>query len=58
VDAVPETFVGNRIAVSVEAATVVELGGETFRLEPGVHTVPEYVGVFAMARGHAAKTPE
>jgi DNA primase small subunit len=58
VDAVPETFVGNRIDVSVEEATVVELGGETFRLEPGVHTVPEYVGVFAMARGHAAKTPE
>ncbi len=64
VDAVPETFVGNEIAVSVGDATAdeypidLDLGGETFRLDPGVHTVPEYVGVIAMARGHASKAPE
>jgi DNA primase small subunit len=58
VDAVPETFVGNEIAVSVTEPTVVVLGGETFRLEQGVRSVPEYVGVFAMARGHATKAKE
>jgi DNA primase small subunit len=58
VDAVPETFVGNEIAVSVDEPGAVDLGGETFRLEPGVQSVPEYVGVFAMARGHATKAPE
>jgi DNA primase small subunit len=58
VDAVPETFVGNEIAVAVDDETTVGLGGETFRLEPGVRAVPEYVGVFAMARGHATKASE
>jgi DNA primase small subunit len=58
VDAVPETFLGNDIAVAVAEAVTVELGGETFRLEPGVRSVPEYAGVFAMARGHARKAPE
>jgi len=31
----------------------VELGGDSFTLEAGASTVPEYVGIFAMARGHA-----
>jgi len=57
-DAVPETFVGNEIAVNLEDPTTVQLRGETFRLDAGVHTVPEYVGVFAMTRGHATKAPE
>jgi DNA primase small subunit len=58
IDAVPETFRDNEITVSLPEETTVKLGGETFRLSPGVRSVPEYVGVFAMARGHARKTGE
>jgi DNA primase small subunit len=58
VDAVPETFERNDIAVYGREATTVELGGESFRLSEGVHSVPEYAGVFAMARGHATKAGE
>ncbi|QLD87745.1 DNA primase small subunit PriS [Natronomonas salina] len=58
VDAVPETFRNNDIAVYVREETTVELGGESFRLTEGVESVPEYAGVFAMARGHATKAGE
>ena len=58
VDAVPETFEGNDIAVYVREEATVELGGESFRLSEGVHSLPEYAGVFAMARGHATKAGE
>ncbi|MCY4729100.1 DNA primase small subunit PriS [Natronomonas gomsonensis] len=58
VDAVPETFVGNDISVYVREETTVRLGGESFRLSEGVHSMPEYVGVFAMTRGHATKAAE
>ena len=58
VDAVPETFVGNDIAVYTREPTTVELGGEKFRLSEGVCSVPEYAGVFAMVRGHATKAGE
>lgn len=58
VDAVPSTFADNEIAISVAEPTTVELGGETFRLSDGVSSVPEYVGVFAMARGYATKAGE
>ena len=57
-DAVPETFVGNEITVYAREETTIELRGETFRLPEGVRSVPEYVGVFAMARGHASKAGE
>lgn len=58
VDAVPNSFVGNDITISVTEESVVELRGETFRLSAGLNTVPEYVGVFAMARGRAEKARE
>lgn len=58
VDAVPETFVGNEITVYVREPVTVELRGESFRLSEGVCSVPEYVGLFAMARGHATKAGE
>ena len=58
VDAVPETFLGNEITVYGREETTVDLRGESFRLPEGVRSVPEYVGVFAMARGHANKTGE
>jgi DNA primase small subunit len=58
VDAVPGTFAGEEIAVYVREEATVELGGESFRLSAGVQSVPEYVGVFAMARGYAEKAGE
>ena len=57
-DPVPETFLGNEIAVFAPERTTIELRGERFRLPEGVSSVPEYAGVFAMARGHARKAGE
>ncbi|SEW29611.1 DNA primase small subunit PriS [Halobacterium jilantaiense] len=58
VDAVPETFVGHDITVEVQAERTLELLGETLTVTPGDHTVPEYAGVFLMARGTAEKAKE
>jgi len=58
VDAVPETFRGHDITIEVTDGGPVELGGDSFTLEPGIGTYPEHVGVFAMARGRAEKGPE
>lgn len=58
VDAIPETFVGHDITVEVTDGGTVELGGDSFTLEPGARSVPEYLGVFLMARGRAEKGQE
>jgi len=58
VDAVPETFRGHDIAVEVTEGGAIELGGDSFTLEEGIHTVPEYLGVFMMTRGRAEKAEE
>jgi len=58
VEAVPETFRGHDIAVEVTDGGAVELGGDRFTLPEGVHTVPEYLGVFLMTRGRAEKGKE
>jgi len=58
VDAVPETFKNHDITVEVGEGGAVELGGDSFTLEEGVHTVPEHLGVFLMARGRAEKGKE
>lgn len=58
VDAIPETFVGHDIAVDVEGEHTLELMGETLTVEPGVVSVPEYAGVFLMARGNAEKAKQ
>jgi DNA primase small subunit len=58
VDAVPETFVGHEITVEVSDGGTVELYGDSFTLEEGVHSVPEYLGVFLMTRGRAEKGQE
>jgi len=55
VDAIPEPFRGREIEVRVEEPRRVELDGDITKLEPGVHSVAEYVGVFLMARGEADK---
>jgi len=58
VDAVPGTFTGQNINVDVQEPGTVELLGDTFRLEAGAQSVPECVGIFAMARGRAEKARE
>ena len=58
VDAVPETFRGHEITVEVTDGGPVELGGDTFTVAEGDTSVPEYVGVFLMARGRAEKGKE
>ena len=58
VEAVPETFRGHDITIEVTDGGTVELDADSFTLEEGVHTVPEYLGVFLMARGRAEKGKE
>ena len=58
IDAVPETFMGHDITVEVTDGGEVELGGDSFTLPEGEHSVPEHVGVFLMARGRAEKGQE
>jgi DNA primase small subunit len=58
VDAVPETFVGHEISVEVTDPGTVQLNGDSFTLEAGIQSVPEYLGAFLMARGRAEKGPE
>jgi DNA primase small subunit len=58
VDAVPETFCGHNIAIEVTDGGTVELGGDSFTLPEGEHSVPEYLGVFLMTRGRAEKGKE
>ena len=58
VDAVPETFRSHDIAVEVTEGGTVQLGGDSFRLPEGDHSVPEYLGVFLMTRGRAEKGKE
>jgi DNA primase small subunit len=58
VDAVPETFVGHDITVEVSEPRRLELLGETLTVDAGNHTVPEYAGIFLMARGTAEKAKE
>ncbi|WP_123534047.1 DNA primase small subunit PriS [Halosimplex salinum] len=58
VDAVPETFVGHEINVDVTDPGPVELKGDSFNLQAGEVSVPEYLGAFLMARGRAEKAPE
>jgi DNA primase small subunit len=65
-DAVPETFVGQEITVDVSetpgaapgAGGEVRLRGDSFTIGEGTQSVPEYVGVFLMARGRAEKARE
>jgi len=58
VDAVPETFRDHDIAVRTREEVSVALGGDSFTLPEGDHSVPEHVGAFLMARGRAEKAKE
>ena len=57
-DAVPDRFVGREIAIECDERRTVELNGRRVIVESGTNTVPEYAGVFLMARGEARKAPE
>ncbi|HKJ59663.1 MAG TPA: DNA primase small subunit PriS, partial [Halobacteriales archaeon] len=58
VDAVPEAFTGHEIAVRGDGGPPVEVGGQTFTVPADVIRLPEYAGVFLMARGRAEKEKE
>ncbi|APW98311.1 DNA primase [Halobiforma lacisalsi AJ5] len=58
VDAVPDTFRGQEIAVDVTDGGEVELGGDSFTISDGDQSLPEYVAVFLMTRGRAEKEKE
>jgi DNA primase small subunit len=59
-DAVVDAFVGNSITIDVEEAPdePVTLNGTSHDITTGTQTVPEYVGVYLMARGLAEKVAE
>lgn len=46
------------ISIEVTRPIVTHVGGEHRRLDPGIHTVPEYVGIYLMAGGSAEKVQE
>ena len=58
VDAVPDTFRGHEVEVSVSRGGDVELGGDIFTVPDGDVSLPEYVAMFLMARGRAEKEKE
>ncbi|MFB6085573.1 MAG: DNA primase small subunit PriS [Halodesulfurarchaeum sp.] len=57
-EAIPETFRGHEIGVDVTADRTVELDGESLSVRPGYQQLPEYAGIFLMARGWAEKAQE
>ncbi|RAW46308.1 DNA primase catalytic subunit PriS [Halorubrum sp. 48-1-W] len=57
-DAVPDRFVGRDIRIEVDEDATVELNGKRHTVQAGENTVPEFAGVFLMARGEARKAPE
>jgi DNA primase small subunit len=54
-DAIPETFRGHQIGVEVAEETLVEFDGESLSVSQGYQDVPEYAGIFLMARGIGEK---
>ncbi|MFQ5919760.1 MAG: DNA primase small subunit domain-containing protein [Thermoplasmata archaeon] len=52
-DAVPELYSHDRIRIEMAQAIVTDMKGETFNLEPGQNSVPEYLAIFLMCRGMA-----
>ena len=52
-DAVPALYEHEKIRVETPQAIVTDMMGETFNLEPGQNSVPEYLAIFLMCRGMA-----
>ncbi|MFB6104492.1 MAG: DNA primase small subunit PriS [Halobacteriaceae archaeon] len=57
-DAVPSTFRGHEISVTVPESKTVCFDGETFTVEAGDRSLPEYQAVYLMCRGWAEKGAE
>ena len=57
-DAVPDRFIGRDIRIVCETDRTVELNGTRLSVAPGETAVPEFAGIFLMARGDARKAPE
>lgn len=57
-DPIPDEFRGMEIKVKVKEETLVELDGKSKTYKEGEHSVPEYIGLFLMARGEAEKSQE
>jgi DNA primase small subunit len=67
-DAVPDQFRGQQIRIEVtgiedlpgesQDSATISLGNDSFTITDGPHIVPEHVGVYLMARGHAEKGKE
>ena len=57
-DAVADTFRGQEVTVDVGDGGLMEFDGESFTVEPGIQSLPEYVAIFLMARGRAEKAKE
>ncbi|MFB6112461.1 MAG: DNA primase small subunit PriS [Halobacteriaceae archaeon] len=58
VDAVPETFRGHEVTVELDEPTEIGVGGETFSVGAGHHSLPEYQAVHLLCRGEARKGAE
>jgi len=58
VDAIPKTYRGHNITIEVTDGGEVTFDADSFTLTEGVHSVPEYLGVFLMCRGRAEKGRE
>jgi DNA primase small subunit len=58
VDAIPDTFRGHEVTVELDEAATMSVGGQTFTVEAGVHSLPEYQAVHLMCRGEARKGTE
>lgn len=57
-DAIASPFTTTDIAIEVLDPQELTIGGESHTFAPGKHRVPEYLGIFLMARGEAHKVPE
>lgn len=57
-DAIPDVFKQHEIQVDIKEETLLEFNGEEQTVQPGVRKLPEYKGIFLMARGEAEKETE
>ncbi len=57
-DAVPETWTDEPVPMRFANSINLEINGEAFNVAPGVNTVPQFLAIFAAARGLATVNPE
>ena len=57
-DAVPETWTDEPVSMRFANRINLEINGEAFNVAPGVSEVPQFLAIFAAARGLATVNPE